>query len=325
MNKIGVITSGGDVPGLNAALHAVVLTATNRNVEVIGIHDGYDGMIDGDLSVLELQSVRNIMNQGGTILRTSRSSRFLEKKWRSKAYEQIKHHEIDGLIVLGGNGSLTGTAVFAHEFDIPVIGIPKTIDNDVYGTDYAIGFDTACNTVVDAIDKIKTTADSTSRVFIVEVMGRKSGFLALHSGIAVAANTIIIPELEPDMKKLFSSIEHNWRIGNRSMIIVITENAIPDGGAGLKKAMNEEFPNIDTRLTILGHIQRGGAPSAFDRTMASLLAYNATVSLLEKHRNAMICFVDGKVNFIPLADVANRTHQINAPLMKAAAEFSTLI
>ncbi len=325
MERIGVITSGGDVPGLNAALHAIVLTANKRNTTVIGIHDGYEGMIEGHFAELEFQTVCNIMNQGGTILHTSRSERFEEKKWREKALENLKRNEVEGLIVIGGNGSLTGAEVFAREFNFPLIGIPKTIDNDVYGTDYAIGFDTACNTIVDAIDKIKTTADSTSRIFIVEVMGRKSGYLALHSGIAVAANAIIIPEIKPDLEKLFSLTEHNWRIGTRSMIIVITENSIIEGGAGLRKLMNSTFPHIDTRLSILGHIQRGGNPSAFDRTLASLLGYNATVALLEKRTGSMVSIANEKVRFIPLAEVAGKTHEINTTILNAANEFSVLI
>lgn len=325
MNRIGVITSGGDVPGLNAALHAIVLTANKRNMTVIGINNGYEGLIDGLFFELDFQMVCNIMDQGGTILHTSRSNRFVENSWRKKAFEQLKRNEIDGLIVIGGNGSLEGADVFAREFNFPVIGIPKTIDNDVFGTDYAIGFDTACNTIIDAVDKIKDTADSTSRMFIVEVMGRNAGFLALYSGIGVAANAIIIPEVKPDIEKLLSYAEHNWRIGNRSMIIIITENSIPEGGMGLKKIMNEKFPEFDCRLTVLGHVQRGGAPSAFDRTRASLLGYHATVEIAKGKKGVMVGLVNDKLKLIRLADVAGKTHQPPALFLEMANEFSILI
>lgn len=325
MNTIGVITSGGDVPGLNAALHAIVLTALKRNIKVIGINDGYEGLIDGSFFELNFQMVKNVMDEGGTILRTSRSHRFLLAKWRKKGFEHLKRADIDGLLVIGGNGSIKGAEIFARQFIYPVIAIPKTIDNDVYGTDCAIGFDTAVNTIVEAIDKIKDTADSTSRIFIVEVMGRKAGFLALHSGIAVAANAIIIPEIKPDIKKLLASTEHNWRIGNRAMIIVVTENSIPRGGLGLKKIIDTKFPEFESRVTILGHVQRGGSPTAFDRTLASLLAYHATIGLLKGRKNEMAGYVNGKIKFIPLADAANKPHKTDTLLMKMASEFSLLI
>ena len=325
MNNIGVITSGGDVPGLNAALHAIVLTSSKRNIKVIGINDGYDGLIDGHFIELDFQKVRDIMDEGGTIIRTSRSKRFHESKWRKKGFENLKRADINGLLVIGGNGSLKGAEIFCRQFDFPVIGIPKTIDNDVYGTDYSLGFDTAVNTIIEAIDKIKDTADSTSRIFIVEVMGRKAGFLALHSGIAIAANAIIIPEVKPDTEKLLASIEHNWRIGNRAMIIVITENSIPEGGLGLKKIIDSKFPEFESRVTILGHIQRGGSPSAFDRTLASLLAYHATLALLKGRKNVMVGFLNGKIKFIPLADVGWKTHETDTLLMKIANEFSLLM
>ena len=313
------------MPGLNAALHAVVLIALKNNVTVIGIHDGYDGLIDGRFFEMDLPMVRNIVDRGGTILRTCRSNRFFEFEWRKRAFEQLKHHDIHGLIIIGGNGSLTGAGLFTREFEFPVIGIPKTIDNDVNGTDYAIGFDTASNTIVEAVDKIKDTADSTSRVFVVEVMGRHAGFLALRSGISVAASAIIIPEIKPDIHKLLSFVEHNWRIGNHSMIIIITEHSIPEGGMGLKKIFETHYPEFDTRLTILGHIQRGGSPSAFDRTLASTLAYHATMALLHGKKGQMAAFTDNKFKFIPLSEVANKTHRVDDELMKVASQLSILI
>jgi 6-phosphofructokinase 1 len=325
MNRIAVLTSGGDVPGLNAALHAIVLIAFKKNVTVIGVHDGYDGLIDGRFFEMDVQLVRNIVDRGGTILRTCRSNRFLEHEFRKKAFEQLKRDDIEGLIIIGGNGSLTGAEFFAREFNFPVIGIPKTIDNDVSGTDYSIGFDTASNTIVEAVDKIKDTADSTSRVFIVEVMGRHAGFLALRSGISVAASAIIIPEIKPDIQKLLSFVEYNWRIGNHSMIIIITEHSIPDGGMGLKKIFDSRYPEFDSRLTILGHVQRGGSPSAFDRTLASTLAYHATNALLNGSKGEMAAFMNNKFKFIPLSEVANKTNQVDNELMKVAGGLSILI
>ncbi len=325
INRIGVITSGGDVPGLNAALHAIVLTAMQRNVEVIGINDGYDGLIEGRFCTLDFQMVKNVMDEGGTILRTSRSKLFLQSKYRKKAFEHLKRADINGLLIIGGNGSLKGAEIFANQFEYPVMGIPKTIDNDIYGTDYALGFDTAVNTIVEAIDKIKDTADSTSRIFIVEVMGRKAGFLALHSGIAIAANAIIIPELKPDIKKLLAGIQHNWRIGNRAMIIVVTENSIPRGGMGLKKIIDSKFPKFESRVTILGHVQRGGSPSAFDRTLATLLAYHGTLALLKGNKGKMVGLVGGKIKFTSLTDAGHKAHVADAELMKIANEFSVLI
>lgn len=324
MEKIGVLTSGGDAPGLNAALHAIVVTANQRNVSVMGFNDGYDGLIDGQCIELDLQTVRNIMNEGGTILRTSRSKRFFQAKWRKKALAQLQRHEIDGLLIIGGNGSLEGAGKFEHEGGFPIIGIPKTIDNDIPCTDYSIGFDTAANTVVQAVDKIKDTADSTSRIFIVEVMGRKAGFLALHAGIAVAANGIIIPEIKPNIDGLLDSIEHNWRNGNHSMIILATENSVPGGTLRLKKIIDNRFPESDSRVSILGHIQRGGNPSAFDRTLASFLAYNATNALIKGRKGKVVGMINGKIKF-QLLEKAAKHHKINPLLLKMADEFTILI
>jgi 6-phosphofructokinase 1 len=323
--KIGVITSGGDVPGLNAALHAIVLTASKRNVSVTGIHDGFEGLIDGRFVELNFAMVRNLMHEGGTILQTSRSARFLLARFRKQAYAQLKRAEIDGLIIIGGNGSLQGADVFARQFNYPIIGVPKTIDNDVFGTDYAIGFDTAINTVVEAVDKIKDTADSTSRTFIVEVMGRTCGSLALHSGIAVAANAVIIPEIKPDIKKLLACMEHNQHTGNRSMIIIVTENTLAGGSTGLKKKIDARYPQLDCRVTILGHIQRGGSPTAYDRNLASLLGYHAATALLNGRKGLMAGSINGKVKFTPLSQIAGKAHAINTSMMDMANQFSLLI
>ena len=325
MKKIGVLTSGGDVPGLNAALHAVVLTAIKHNVEVIGIDEGYDGLIDGKFETMNFERVRNIMDRGGTILRTSRSKRFTEASGRITAFSQLKRAEIDGLIVIGGNGSLQGIAVFAQQFNYPVMLIPKTIDNDIDGTDFAIGFDTATNTIIEAIDRIKDTAESTSRLFIVEVMGRASGHLALNSGIAVGAEAIVIPEIKPDFEKLLALAEHNLNVGKRSMIIVVTENAVRGGAMGLKQIMDENFPEFDTHVTILGHIQRGGSPSAFDRTLASLLGHCGTTDFLKGKHDTMVGIVKGEVIFTPLKMAVGKPNPLNQNLMKLAAELSILV
>ena len=325
IKKIGVLTSGGDVPGLNAALHAVVMTAMKRNVEVMGIDEGYEGLLDGKFHTLDFSSVQHIVDRGGTILRTSRSKRFLEMRGREAGYEKLKRAEIDALIIIGGNGSLQGAEQFAREFNYPVMAIPKTIDNDVFGTSFAIGFDTATNTIVEAIDRIKDTADSTSRLFIVEVMGRTSGYLALTSGIAVAADAIVIPEVKPDIEKLLELAEHKLNIGTRSMIILITENSISGGSFGLKKIIDAKFPELDSRVTILGHIQRGGSPSSFDRTLASMLGYSATIALLDGMSGLMAGYENGGVKFIPLGEVMGKLNPLNGNLVKLAEGLSVII
>lgn len=324
-NRIAVLTSGGDVPGLNAALHAIVLTAAKKDIEVIGIHDGYEGLIDSRFTKLEFNEVRNIMDEGGTILHTSRSERFKKKKYRKVAHQNLIRSEIDGLIVVGGNGSLKGASIFTTETGFPVMGIPKTIDNDVYGTDYAVGFDTAINTIVGAVDRIKDTADSTSRLFVVEVMGRKAGFLALHAGLATSADSIIIPEVKPDLNKLKQAIGHNLRIGNKAMIILVTENTIKGGSGKLKEMIDREFPGCDCRLTVLGHIQRGGSPTAFDRLLATQLAYQATTAMAKGKTNVMVGLTNGKITFAALKAVASGTHQISKSELQTAEELSILI
>lgn len=324
IETIGVMTSGGDVPGLNAAIHAILHTAHKKNIQVIGINEGFDGLIDGKFSSLDLQVVRQAMDEGGTILRTSRSERFMKFKWRKKASEQLESKGIDACIVIGGNGSLKGAEIFAREFKIPLVCIPKTIDNDIYGTDYAIGFDTAINTIVEATDKIRDTADATSRIFIVEVMGRKSGFLALYSGIAAGADVIIIPETKTDVNKMLGYIEHNHKIGNRSMILVITENALPNGGLGLKKILDKKLPKYESRVTILGHIQRGGRPSAIDRMQASRLGHYAITALLKGKKSVMVGIVNDKIKYLSLAAICDRKHSINKQMIELATRLSFL-
>ncbi|MES2622187.1 MAG: ATP-dependent 6-phosphofructokinase [Bacteroidota bacterium] len=324
IKTIGVMTSGGDVPGLNAAIHAILHTANKKNIRIIGITEGFDGLIDGKFSSLDLHAVRQAMDEGGTILRTSRSERFKHFKWRKKANEQLKSKGIDACIVIGGNGSLKGAEVFGREFKVPLIGIPKTIDNDIYGTDYAIGFDTALNTIVEATDKIRDTADATSRIFIVEVMGRKSGFLALYSGIASGADVIIIPEVKTNVADMLSYIEHNHKIGNRSMILIITENALPDGGLGLKKILDKKLPEYESRVTILGHIQRGGRPSAIDRMLANRLGHYAITALLKGKKSVMVSILNDKIKYPSLAAICDKKHSINKEMIELANRLSFL-
>lgn len=324
LKTIGVMTSGGDVPGLNAAIHAILHTAGKKNIRVVGINEGFDGLIDGKFTSLDLQVVRQGMDEGGTILRTSRSERFTHFKWRKKAYEQLKSRDIDACIVIGGNGSLKGAEIFAREFEIPLVGIPKTIDNDIYGTDYAIGFDTAINTIVEATDKIRDTADATSRIFIVEVMGRKSGFLALYSGIASGADVIIIPEVKTNVSEMLNYIEHNHKIGHRSMILIITENALPDGGLGLKKILDRKLPEYESRVTILGHIQRGGRPSAIDRMLAGRLGHYAVAGLLKGKKNVMVSIVNDKIKYPSLPAICDKEHSINKEMIELANQLSFL-
>jgi 6-phosphofructokinase 1 len=324
INKIAVMTSGGDAPGLNAALHAIADTAQKKAMLVTGINEGYEGLIDGNFGWIDLHTARQAMDEGGTILRTSRSHRFMLPKWRKKAYAQLKRNEIDGCIIIGGNGSLQGAGLFAREFHFPIIGIPKTIDNDIYGTDYAIGFDTATNTIVEAIDKIRDTADATSRIFIVEVMGRKSGYLALYSGLAVDADAIIIPEVKVDLDKMLRFIEHSHQMGHRSMILVITEDALPGGAMGLQKILRKKLPKYESRVTILGHIQRGGRPSAVDRMQASRLGYHAVTALLAGKKGIMMGIVNNRVKHIPLAALDNKPHPIHKEVIELATRLSFL-
>lgn len=322
IKTIAVITSGGDAPGMNAAIRAVVRTAINNNIKILAVNGGYEGMIDGDFKEIDAGSVSNIIHRGGTIIKTSRSERFKQRKWRSIAYQKLKKANIDGVIVIGGNGSFAGADIFTSEFDIPFIGVPKTIDNDVYGTDNAIGFDTALNTALEAIDKIRDTANSHHRLFFVEVMGRDLGFIALHCGISAGAEAILIPESKNNINDLISKLEKGWKRNKSSLIVIVAEGAVKGGVAVIAEAVKKKFDRYDIRISVLGHIQRGGNPSCFDRLLASRLGNEAVRSLLKGRQNVVIGQKNNIMSFTPFKQASNIKHKIDLKLLNMAYELS---
>jgi 6-phosphofructokinase 1 len=315
IKNIGVFTSGGDSPGMNAAIRAVVRTGLFHDIKVTGILRGYDGMISGEFLPMERKSVANIIQRGGTVLKTARSEEFRSKEGRVKAYEQLKRNGIDALVAIGGDGTFTGANIFHEEFNIPILGLAGTIDNDLQGTDYTIGYDTAINTVIDAVDKIRDTAESHDRLFIVEVMGRDSGLIALRSGIGSGAEAILIPETKTDVNALLKRLEIS-RKDKSSKIIIVAEGDDAGGGFEIAKIVKERFPSIDTRVSILGHIQRGGSPSCMDRVLASRLGVAAVESLLEGRTSEMIGIVNGKIHFTPFSSAIKHNKDVNSELLK---------
>ncbi len=316
ISKIGVLTSGGDSPGMNAAIRAVVRTGLYHNLEVFGIMRGYQGMIEDDIIPMHSRSVANIIQRGGTILKTARSKDFFEPAGRKKAYDNLKKHGIDGLVIIGGDGSFRGAQKFANEFDIPCIGLPGTIDKDIAGTDFTIGFDTAVNTAVEAIDKIRDTADAHDRMFIIEVMGRDAGFIALHSGIATGAEHILIPETKTDIEALIDSLEEKERRKKLVNMIVVAEGDETGGANEVAEVIKKRLPHLDTRVCILGHIQRGGSPSCLDRLIASRLGYAAVDALIEGKHNTMIGVVNNKLHYTPLDKAIKAKQRISDEWMK---------
>jgi len=316
VNKIGVLTSGGDSPGMNAAIRAVVRTGIYHKMEVFGIMRGYQGMIENDIIPMHSRSVANIIQRGGTILKTARSKQFMDPEGRKIAYENLKKHEIDGLVIIGGDGSFRGAQKFSNEFDIPCIGLPGTIDKDIAGTDFTIGFDTAVNTAVDAIDKIRDTADAHDRMFIIEVMGRDAGYIALHSGISTGAEHILIPETKTDIEALVESLAEKERRKKLVNMIVVAEGDEIGGANELAVILKNRIPLLDTRVCILGHIQRGGAPSCLDRVIASRLGYAAVDALIEGKHNQMIGIVNNKLHYTPLDKAVKAKQKVNAEWLK---------
>lgn len=316
INKIGVLTSGGDSPGMNAAIRAVVRTGLYHNLEVFGIMRGYQGMVEDDIIPMHSRSVANIIQRGGTILKTARCKAFFEPEGRKKAYDNLKKHGIDALVIIGGDGSFRGAQKFANEFDIPCIGLPGTIDKDIAGSDFTIGFDTAVNTAIDAIDKIRDTADAHDRLFIIEVMGRDAGYIALHSGIGTGAEHILIPETKTDVEAVVDSLEEKERRKKLVNMIVVAEGDEVGGANELAAIIKERMPHLDTRVCILGHIQRGGSPSSLDRLIASRLGYAAVEALLEGKRNMMIGIVNNKLHFTPLDKAIKAKQRVSAEWMK---------
>lgn len=316
INRIGVLTSGGDSSGMNAAIRAVVRTGIFYNLEVFGIYRGYEGLINGEIQQLYSNSVSNIIQRGGTILKSARSKGFMTEDGRRRAYENLIKYKIDGLVTIGGNGTFTGATVFDQEYDFPVVGLPGTIDNDLYGTDATIGYDTAVNTVVEAADKIRDTANSHERLFFLEVMGRDAGFIALRSGIACGAECILVPETTTYIDNLARLLQHDWRKNKTSGIVIVAEGDDVGGAKEIADKMKERLPEIDTRVTILGHVQRGGAPSAFDRVLASTLGHEAVLALLDGKKSVMVGIVDKKVVFTPFEKAIKHTKDINHQLLE---------
>jgi len=318
IKKIGVLTSGGDAPGMNACVRAVVRTGIYYGLDVTGILSGYEGLIAGQFRAMESHSVSNIIQNGGTILKTARSKEFMTKEGRQKAYENLKKDNFDALITIGGNGTFAGACEFSNEYDFPVIGIPGTIDNDLYGTDFTIGFDTALNTVVSAIDKIRDTADSHNRLFFIEVMGRDAGFLALRSGIAGGAEDILVPETETHIEELIEILEKGFRKNKRSGIIVVAEGDSSGGAFEIARKVSEKYDHYETRVTILGHVQRGGSPSCFDRFLAGRLGYESVKALLNGQRGVMAGLISTKVEFTPLVKSVKHHKDINREFLEMA-------
>ncbi len=308
VTKIGLLTSGGDSPGMNAAIRAVVRTGIYYGLEVYGIVRGYNGMIEDEIFPMDSRSVANIIQRGGTILKTARSKDFFTPEGRQKAYENLVKRGINGLVVIGGDGSFTGALKLSSEFDLPCVCIPGTIDKDLYGTDYTIGFDTAVNTAVEAIDKIRDTADAHDRLFIVEVMGRHAGYIALHSGIATGAENILIPEAETNIEEVIASLSEKEKRKKLVNLIVVAEGDEFGGANQVAKAIKDKLPHLDTRVSILGHIQRGGSPSCLDRLIASRMGYHAIESLLEGRYNVMVGVVNNAMAYTPL-EIAIREKQ----------------
>ena len=316
--KIGVITTGGDCPGLNAAIRAVVRTAIYNELEITGVMNGYDGLIDAKFMEMSSHSVSNILQRGGTILKTARSERFKEKGFRKKAFDNIQHAGIEALVLLGGDGSFRGIEIFSNEFNTPVIGIPKTIDNDIYGTDFSIGFDTALNTVVQAVDKIRDTADSHNRLFFIEVMGRDAGMIAVHSGIAGGAEAILIPENETRIEKIIKILERGWQRKKTSMIVIVAEGDDAGGAYDIAEEVKKKFSEYDTRVSILGHMQRGGTPTCADRVLASRLGVAAVEALIDGRKNEMVGIVNNKISYTPFSEVVKTKKEFPNELMRIA-------
>jgi 6-phosphofructokinase 1 len=316
VTKIGVLTSGGDSPGMNAAVRAVIRTGIYHNMEMYGIMRGYSGMLDDDIIKMESRSVANIIQRGGTILKTARCKEFYEPEGRKKAYNNLKKRGIDGLVVIGGDGSFKGALKFSKEFDIPCIGLPGTIDKDIAGTDFTIGFDTAVNTAVEAIDKIRDTADAHDRLFIIEVMGRDAGYIALHSGIATGAEHILIPERKTDIEDVVANLLEKEKRKKLVNMIVVAEGDGFGGAEEVSKIIKERLPNADTRVCILGHIQRGGSPSCLDRLIASRMGYHAVESLMQGRYNVMVGILNNKMCYTPLEKAVKAKQHISEEWLK---------
>jgi 6-phosphofructokinase 1 len=324
IQKIGVLTSGGDAPGMNAAIRSVVRTCAYHNIECIGIYRGYQGMIEGDFKEMGPRTVNNIVNKGGTVLKSARSKEFMTAEGRQKAHDHLVTAGIDALVVIGGDGTFTGAEIFNNEFNFPVMGIPGTIDNDIFGTSHTLGYDTALNTVVEAIDKIRDTASSHNRLFFVEVMGRDAGHIALNAGIGAGAEEILIPEEDLGLERLLESLQKSKASGKSSSIVVIAEgDKIGKNVFELKDYVEANLPEYDVRVSVLGHMQRGGSPSCFDRVLASRLGVKAVESLIDGKSNFMVGLLCDKVALTPLEQAIKGNSEIDRELLRVSDIMTT--
>ena len=323
VKKVGVLCSGGDSPGMNAGIRAVVRTGIYNGLEMFGVMRGYSGMVEDDIIKMESRSVANIIQRGGTILKTARCKEFFTYEGREKAYKNLKKRGIDALVILGGDGSFRGAQIFSNEFDIPCIGLPGTIDKDIAGTDFTIGFDTAVNTAVEAIDKIRDTADAHDRLFIIEVMGRDAGYIALHSGISTGAENILIPEKRADLNHIISSLQEKEKRKKLVNLIVVAEGEEFGGADELAKVIKEKIPTLETRVCILGHIQRGGSPTCMDRVIASRMGYHAIECLVQERYNVFVGIVNNRMHYIPLNEAVKKKQRISEEWMKIVRILAT--
>ena len=319
---ICILTSGGDAPGMNAAIRAVTRSAIYGGLKVKGIYRGYRGLITDEIEEFKTQNVSNIINRGGTILKTARCKEFQTPEGRQLAYDNLRRHEIDALVVIGGDGSLTGARIFANEFNLPIIGLPGTIDNDLYGTDTTIGYDTALNTIMECVDKIRDTATSHERLFFIEVMGRDAGFLALNGAIAAGAEAAIIPEISTKVDQLAELIQNGFRKIKNSSIVLVAESPVTGGAMALAERVEKEYPGYDVRVSILGHLQRGGSPTAHDRILASRMGAAAIDAIMEDQRNVMIGIRNDEIVYVPFSKAIKNDKPINRELLDTLRRLS---
>ncbi|MEP7197382.1 MAG: 6-phosphofructokinase [Saprospiraceae bacterium] len=318
IRRIGIFTSGGDAPGMNAAIRAIIRTANTYDLHIYGIQNGFDGMIDDQISLIGDDEVRNILQRGGTILKTARSERFMTKEGRQTAFENLKARDIDGLIAVGGNGTFTGASIFYKEFGIPMVGLPGTIDNDLYGTDYTIGFDTAVNTAMEAVDKIRDTADSHNRLFLIEVMGRNSGYIALHTAIASGASAFVIPEKQINLDELLEMINRSLRRKKLFGLVILAEGNSLGETTDIAKLIKARVPQYDIRVTIIGHLQRGGSPTAKDRILAGRLGFEAVEALMRQQYNVMAGLVNDQLVLTNFDEAVQKSKVPDSSLIRMA-------
>ena len=319
---IGILTSGGDAPGMNAAIRAVTRSAIFSGFKVKGIYRGYRGLVTDEIEEFSTANVSNIIQRGGTVLKTARCKEVQTKEGRQLAYDNIQRHGIDALVVIGGDGSLTGARIFANEFNFPIIGLPGTIDNDLYGTDTTIGYDTALNTIMECVDKIRDTATSHERLFFIEVMGRDAGFLALNGAIASGAEAAIIPEISTEVDQLADLIQNGFRKSKNSSIVLVAESPVTGGAMAIAERVEKEYPQYDVRVSILGHLQRGGSPTAHDRILASRMGAAAIDALLDDQRNVMIGVKNDEIVYVPFSKAIKNDKPINRELLNTLRRLS---